>query len=193
MTYNEAELEPLLRKRSAPAVPFLAAVWGCGPHSLCWLDQGAFRFTFCRSPEELLAQVASLPDTDIWIGAHPLKGIPARGRGDRDDVAEVVAIPADLDWAHPTRRTERGLPTESEVRGGLRKLGPDLQPSIVVNSGHGLQCWWRLDSPVTPDEAEGLIAQLDAALSEVGLENGRSDLASILRLPGTNNHKGVPE
>ena len=76
------------------------------------------------------------------------------------------------------------------MRDRLRRLGPDLQPSVVVHSGHGLQPWWLLSEPVSPDEAEQLIAQLDAALAQVELVNGRPDLASILRLPGTQNHKG---
>lgn len=170
---------------------FLAAVWGNGPHSLCWNDpEHGFRYVFADTPTEMLDLVAKLPGTDVWFGAHPLRGIPARGRGDEDDIAEVVAIPADLDWAHETRRTEKVLPTECEVRDALAHLGPNLQPSIVVNSGHGLQAWWVLTEPVTPDDAKQLIAQLDVALANVGLENGRSDLASILRLPGTNNCKG---
>jgi hypothetical protein len=170
---------------------FLRAIWGNGPHSLSWLDSDlGFRYTFCDSPEELLARAAELAEYDVWFGAHPLKGIPERGRGTRDDVAEVVALPTDLDWAHPTRRTPKPLPTEAEVRGRLRLLGPDLRPSVVINSGHGLQCWWVLTNAVPPIEGEQLIARLDAALANVGLENGRSDLASILRLPGTLNHKG---
>jgi hypothetical protein len=169
---------------------FLVAIWGHGPHSLCWLHpETGFRYTFCDSPDELLAQAVKLVGCDVWFGAHPLRGLPASGRGSRDDVAEVVAIPADLDWAHPTRRTEASLPTEAEVRGGLRRLGPDLLPSIVVNSGHGIQPWWLLATPVGLDEAEEMIAAIDAALEDVGLENGRSDLASILRLPGTFNQK----
>ena len=168
---------------------FLAAIWGNGPHSLCWMAQGgAFTFDIVDDPQTI--NLSQLQDVDAWIGAHPLKGHPARGRGDESDVAEVVAIPADLDWAHPTRRTEAPLPSEAEVRDGLRRLGSELAPSVVIESGHGLQPWWLLAVPISPDEAVGLIDQLGAALAAVGLDNGRSDLASILRLPGTRNHKG---
>lgn len=169
---------------------FLAATWGNGPRSLCWQNGGGFKFTFVNTPDEVRARLTEIGDTDTWIGAHSLRHIPAHGRGDRDDVGMVVAISADLDWGHETRRTADPLPTEAEVRNGLRALGPDLAPSIVVHSGHGLQPWWVLTVAVEGDEAEGLIAQLDAALANVGLTNGRADLASILRLPGTRNHKG---
>lgn len=175
-------------------VGFLAAVWGNGPHSLCWQTESGFRVRgFITDPHELYAQLGDLQSTDVWIGAHPLRAVPASGRAKGADVVEVVAIPADLDWAHETRRTDKPLPTEGEVRERLGLLGPDLQPSIVVHSGHGLQPWWLLRRPVTPDEGAGLVGQLNAALADVDLENGRPDLASIMRLPGTRNHKGDGE
>jgi hypothetical protein len=172
---------------------FLEAVWGGGPHSLCWLSLGGFRFTFADSPGELLERAAELGEVDTWFGVHPLKRIPAHGRGDRDDILEVVALAADLDWAHPTRRTEEPLPTEAEVRARLGRMSEPLSPappSIVVHSGHGLQPWWLLTNPVSPEMGEQLMAQLGVALGRLGLENGRPDLASILRLPGTCNWKG---
>jgi hypothetical protein len=170
---------------------FLAATWGDGPHSVCWLDpERAFTFAIVADAAAVLRQLPRLQGVDVWISAHPLKGIPIRGRGDRNDVAEVIAIPADLDWAHPTRRTDQPLPTEAEVRTRLAQLGPELQPSIVVHSGHGLQPWWVLTNPVSAEEGERLADGITAKLAEVGLDNGRQDLASILRLPGTHNHKG---
>jgi hypothetical protein len=167
---------------------FLQAVWGNGPHSLCYPEGGRFTATFADKPEAILERLPELQDRDVWFGAHPLRGIPATGRGSAEDVVEVVAIPADLDWDHPTRRTDQPLPSEAEVRRSLGHLG-EFTPSVVVHSGHGLQVWWVLTNPITPTEAEQLGAQLDARLAEVGLENGRPDLASILRVPGTRNHK----
>ena len=139
--------------------------------------------------ETILAALPTLQDADVWIGACPLRGHPSRGRGDREDIDEVHTLWADIDWQHPTRRTQDPLPTEAEVRAAVARLGQNVKPSIIVNSGHGLQLWWLLRVPVKPDEAEALIDQLDASLANVGLANGRSDLPSIMRLPGTQNHK----
>jgi hypothetical protein len=176
-----------------PTAEFLAAVWGNGPHSVCRNGSDGFRFAFAEAPDDLLAQLPRLQGFDVWISAHPLRAKPEHGRGTAADIAEVVALHADLDWAHVTRRTSEPLPSEAEVRERLAKLGDDVGPSIVVNSGHGLQAWWLLTWPVEPvEEAMQLMAQLDAGLEAVGLVNGRSDLASILRLPGTLNHKGDP-
>jgi hypothetical protein len=169
---------------------FLRAIWGHGPHAVCcWVPGDGFQFVHVDDPDVVAAGIGKLQDVDVWIGAHPLRAVPEQGRGVRGDVLEVVALSADLDWDHETRRTDEPYPTEAEVRDRLRRLGRDLQPSVVVHSGHGLQPWWLLTHPITPDDAEELIAQLDAALAHVDLVNGRPDLASILRLPGTRNHK----
>ena len=169
---------------------FLEAVWGDGLHSLCWLVQDRMRWVFARTPGEAAPAPRQLPTRDIWYGAHPLREEPpAHQRGDSSFVAQVVAIPADLDWADPSRRTEKELPDEATVRAALRSLGPDLQPSIVVHSGHGLQTYWKLDRPVVPEVGAELVARISARLAEVGLENGRQDLASIMRLPGSTNWK----
>jgi hypothetical protein len=167
---------------------YLAAVWGNGPHSLCWRGSPWFMSVFPATPVEMMERSQELHGRNLWFGAHPLKAIP-EGRGKGVDVLEVLAIPADLDWAHRTRRTEDVLPTEAEVRDRLRALGAELQPSVVVNSGHGLQPSWLLAYAVPPEEGQELADRFTAALAEVGLDNGRQDLASILRLPGTDNVK----
>lgn len=174
---------------------FLAAIWGHGPHSLNRMPPGeALDFRIVDDYELILQAMPTLQDAHIWIGAHALKGHPPKGsRGNRDDVAEVVAIPADLDWDDPIAHKDTDLPSESEVRTALSKLNHDLEPSIVVNSGHGLQVWWLLRIPISPDEAEALIDQIELKLNEVGLTNGRRDLASILRLPGTRNLKDLDD
>lgn len=179
---------------NAPTVrAFLDAMWGHGPHALCWQTPGMrFSYTFVDAPSDVLDDIASFQTADVWIGAHPLKGRPASGRGNIDDVAEVVALPADLDWADPARRTDVELPSEAELRQRLASLGPELAPSVVVNSGHGLQSWWMLDRAVLPAQGAELMAGLNALLDAHGLHNGRPDLASIMRLPGTRNYKGAP-
>lgn len=171
-------------------VRFLEAVWGTGLHSVCWLTDGRMRWRFADSPAQAAPAPQQLPNRDLWFGAHPLRDEPpSHRRGDASFVIEVVAIPADLDWADPSRRTDKELPDEATVRAALRSLGSELAPSIIVNSGHGLQPWWLLDHAVEPVEGAELVARLSARLLELGIENGRQDLASILRLPGSTNWK----
>lgn len=168
---------------------FLNVIWGNGSHAVAWTDaDGRFGFTHIATPGDM-PPITRMQGHDFWISAHPLDHVPAHGRGTSLDVAEVVAIPADLDWAHDVRHTEDKLPTEKEVRARLKKLGPELAPSIVVQSGHGLQVWWLLSRPLDAEEGQAMADAITAKLAEVGLDNGRPDIASIMRLPGTRNHK----
>lgn len=168
---------------------FLHAIWGTGPHSVCTVIDGRFRAVFTDDPDHLLHLLPRWQNRDTWIGAHPLRHEPVSGRGGRDDVASVSALHADLDWAHPSRSTDDPLPAEQEIRDRLGQVAATVRPSIIVHSGHGLQAWWLLSYPVDPLRGEALMARLDVLLDSHGLSNGRSDLASILRLPGTRNHK----
>lgn len=169
---------------------FLEAVWGTGLHSVCWLNEGHMRWRFAEHPAQAAPAPLQLPNRDLWFGAHPLHTEPPpHRRGDASYVAQVAAIPADLDWADPCRRTDKILPSEAAVRAALLRLGWELQPSILIHSGHGLQPWWLLDHPVDPAIGAELVARLSARLAELGIENGRQDLASILRLPGSTNWK----
>jgi hypothetical protein len=176
---------------------FLAAIWGDGWHSLCWSpaepgDQRPYPFAHFATPEELLDRADALGERDIWFGAHPLKAVPERGRGGRADVAAVLGLHADLDWLDPMAHKNAELPTEAELRRRLARLPAEVYPSVTINSGHGLQPWWFLTHPVTPDEGQDLLDRLTATLEALGLENGRRDLASVLRLPGSMNCKGIP-
>jgi hypothetical protein len=75
-----------------------------------------------------------------------------------------------------------------------RKVGLP-PPSMVINSGGGLHIYWTSDKPLTPDEwrpyAEGLKALLiaEGVKCDTGLT---TDIARILRVPETLNHKYSP-
>lgn len=68
-------------------------------------------------------------------------------------------------------------------------------PSAVVNSGGGLHIYWISEAPMAPDEwrlyADGLKALLlrEGVKCDTGLT---TDIARILRVPGTTNHKYTP-
>jgi hypothetical protein len=68
-------------------------------------------------------------------------------------------------------------------------------PSMTVNSGGGLHVYWISDTPMSPDEwrpyADGLKALLlrESVKCDTGLT---TDVARILRVPDTLNHKYNP-
>lgn len=175
----------------ATPTAFMTAIWG-DLHSLCSDRGGTFHTVgVYDNAAELLdaANAENAAGGNTWFGVHGMSERPATGRGDAGNVTEVRALPADLDWddEYAHKAPPGSLPTEDEVRQRLAKF--DYQPSIVVNSGHGLQGCWLLSSPVPAREGAELTLRLHAALAEAGLSADRADLASVLRIPGTVSRK----
>lgn len=161
-----------------------------GLHSLC--SQGPGRHFgavgFYEDPESLYAQAMREAEAgrNVWFGVHPLAERPRSGRGGAEDVAEVGYLAADLDWLSDAH-ADAALPTEQEVRGIIGDFRP--APTIIVETGHGIQAYWALRYPVSPDLGEQLTARLHTAMAAAGLKPERRDLASVLRVPGTLNMK----
>ena len=129
--------------------------------------------------DALAAFVKPRRDRNVYVGA-------AARRTDHDgSLAGCGALPAlfaDLDF--------KDIP-EAEARSTLAAL--PLPPSILVQSGGGLQPWWLLREPIDlrheADDAKTLLRRLAAYL--------RADLAAaeparVLRLPNTTNFKYQP-
>lgn len=166
---------------------FLEALWSPGWHSLnAKTPGGTFEVVGLHDdPRALAEQALALQDRCVWWGVHGMAERPAK-RGGNADVTSVHALVADLDWHHRAHKNSPEL-SEAEVRRALADFTP--APTIVVNTGHGLQAYWRLDEVVSGELGEGLTKRLHGALKAVGLNPERRDLASVLRVPGTTNWK----
>jgi hypothetical protein len=72
-----------------------------------------------------------------------------------------------------------------------------IQPSILVDSGHGYHCYWLLKKPLLEitDEVRLEVRQILKGLSKSPLKSdgARIDISSCLRLPGTWNVKSGTE
>jgi hypothetical protein len=68
-----------------------------------------------------------------------------------------------------------------------------VPPSVVVNSGGGIHCYWLLTETVfVTDNLEALKDIQARWVAFTGGDKGAKDLARVLRLPGTFNHKYAP-
>jgi len=141
--------------------------------------------------------------TNVFVGCCPLGTIPPHGRGRGVDALALVGVWADLDDA-TGHHGANALPLPPD-REALMVLLDDLglPPTAIVDSGGGLQCWWLLGRPwiFTDDADRNRAARLSGAFGATLVELGRrrgwhvddvSDLARILRPPGTVNRKGRP-
>lgn len=173
----------------------LSALWGPGGfHSLCCQRPGhPFNVVgFFDDVDEMIERALQLPtENNIWWGVHPMTK-PAQGRGGADDVLSVSHLAADFDWSHPDAHKHAELPSEDEIRAAVAAF--DIEPTIIVESGYGLQCYWAFTEPIEPTEATRLYRTFFDSIEDVyGLSNDRKDLASILRVPGTLNNKIVDD
>lgn len=171
----------------------LQSIWAEGKHSLCAQRQGhGFEVVgFFENPADLIERAALLPEgSNVWWGVHGMDHV-TKGRGGVDDVVDMVCMAADFDWEDEAHKGA-DLPTEQFVWDALERMTP--RPTLVINSGHGVQAYWAFsDRALGPQEgrelSDGFFRYLEA---EYGLKNDRKDLASILRVPGTINHKTEP-
>lgn len=151
--------------------------------------------------DRLGAEVATTAERhDLYVGCCPLSSTPTRGRGTAADVAYLAALWADLDVAGPGHSPAADAlplpPTRAAAIDAVATLPP---PSVFVDSGGGLQAWWLLAEPLAIDDSNRAeVAEVAAgwgrALVAAGAAKGWhvddvSDLARILRPPGTVNRK----
>lgn len=113
---------------------------------------------------------------NIYFGVNPR----AKPAGTKDAVLQCRTVWADLD---------RILLADADSR-WRDHLPP---PTLVVNSGHGIHLYWKLDAPVDVSTAssrnafEGMLKSLYGTLGS----DSTQDVSRLLRLPGFQNHKGV--
>ena len=143
---------------------------------------------------------ASKPD-DLYVAVSlaPKKYGPAR-RAPAVESAGIPGVWADIDVnGGPEGKT--GAADSKEIAEKLAFC--DLEPTIIVDSGYGLQAWWLFeDGPWlfnNDDEerakaarmATGWIALVRSRAREMGFGiDATQDLARLLRVPGTFNCKG---
>jgi hypothetical protein len=133
------------------------------------------------------------------VGTADGNGRPRRGGA--DDAAELIGLWSDIDIAGPGHKTSKPLPPTVPDAVSIVSAAGLPTPTAWIHSGGGLYAWWLLDQPanlpgvVELSAAAALSsrwqAQLHHGAATLGFEYGAgvSDLARVLRLPGTVNRK----
>ena len=137
---------------------------------------------------------------DVYVGCCALKRKP--GKGSRGGEAEAAYLPGawiDVD-INGSPDGHGGLVTGHAPSGeaAITALGKLAKPTLVVNSGYGLQPWYLLDRPLVLRDAgiqrraKRVVYGLQRRLEhDAGWKvDNTADLARVLRLPGTLNAKG---
>jgi P4 family phage/plasmid primase-like protien len=194
--------------RSADTDKFFYALYGnleIGNHLYLWTKQGEAKETISFSVDDLKgmasAAYAMQDERDVYFGIGGLNR--EFGNSERLKNNSALFTPAlvmDLDVLGLAHK-QANLP--STIEEALSIIPDFLQPSIVVWSGHGLHAYWLLkeiwffDTQEENLRASNLSVRLQAYIKSFAQEKGwkfdsTADLARVLRVPGTLNHK-IPE
>ena len=129
---------------------FLTALWGNPPPGviLIWTLPEKESNWYTRL-DQVNQDVEHHAHEDVYTGV----GIANRNRArfttqkrlTEEEVGGLAGMWADIDWAHPVHRKPNLPPSLEQAMETLE--GAQFEPTLLVNSGHGLQAWWPSSIP----------------------------------------------
>lgn len=149
---------------------------------------------------------------DAALGLHEghqvwfMPGLTARPLGEyrKGKECEIISVPglhADVDWLDPVHESTALPPNMGDALALIRQM--PLPPTLILNSGHGLQPWWLFHYPtdVSTEEArksiKGLLRSWQGQLRGFAAKknwtvDSTHNLDRLMRLPATDNRKRLP-
>lgn len=170
---------------------FLQALRPGGPWVLTAINPAGSNMGIETSTAHTLDDVRGFLDRhegrwNLYYSVNPTK-LPMSSKAKKADIARVEYVHADLD-PRPDESPEQAKDRYLRRLANLRLTGGrKLIPTMIVDSGNGIQALWRLNEPIPPErfpEAEERMLSLTLFL---GGTAGTQDVSRILRLPGTLN------
>ena len=116
---------------------------------------------------------------NLYFSINNLRGRTNK-KSSKGDVKALVALHVDLD----DKDFSDG---RAGITAKLATLPADLQPSVVVDSGGGLQAFWPLREPVPINGNAAALERYSRALAELLGGDHCWNIDRIMRLPGTVN------
>jgi hypothetical protein len=126
-------------------------------------------------------RVADAQKHDAYVRITPLKHIPARGRGTKEDSAGSNVLWVDLD-------VYKMSPPLSKQEGIDLLKRYSLPPSLIIDSGYGLQAYWILERFLSRNLPDSIELRNRTLAKAFGADDCW-DLARVLRPPGSHNYK----
>lgn len=182
-----------------PAVAFLTALWGPtlppGTRIALW-DKTTKQSHYLESPEEAAAFDGKV---DVYCTASLVPaGLSASSRLKAQESKAIPGVWLDIDVNGGPEDKQNAAPT---VEDAIKLAKVELAPTVLVNSGYGIQAWWLFDEPwvFTDEEERQQAARVTQGWHTRHLTTARRhgyridstyDLARLMRLPGTRNGKG---
>ena len=179
---------------------FLEALFAGKPdelHLLLWTRQDKRSYWF-RDTAAAAEFVLKLRAMDVYVGVGLSKGDHGpRRRCTSEEIAGISGFWADFDL-HSDAHDKKALPTT--IADALSVIPESMPPTIVIATGNGAHAWWLFKEPYIFDSDEDRqavarqVARWNTLLSLNASVRGwaydrLSDLARVLRIPGTQNLK----
>lgn len=170
----------------------ISHLWRGGKYGYYWTPDGPQRtdddgstYTVSQTYWTSTSNPAKVPPIwkNAYFGVNPTSTkYGEHKKASLDDVTCINALYAEFD--------EKDFATADKMR---RHVEDQLPPSVIVHSGGGYHCYWLLRDtvPVTEVTPSPALAQ-HAWVRLVGGDHTVHDLARVLRVPGTLNHKYNP-
>jgi len=122
-----------------------------------------------RNTEDAVSNIERITGQDVYFGV----GLSAIDRGPSvrcpaNDVSGITCLWADIDWADRVHK-KPGLAPDPGVAMGIITDLP-LRPTVIVNSGHGYQCYWCFKEPWMFESNEDREKAIRFAMQRVPLD-----------------------
>ena len=168
--------------------------------------EGSYPF-WTHQPEKIIENIGELMNENVYFSAYPYgpellgKAYTEDGntRGNSSMVASMPGFRIDVD-TQEGKHARKDLPVDKiQALDIINKAYPHA-PSVIVETGGGIHCYWKFKEPfiISSDEKRQEALQLSRSFQDLfthafkrsgfHLDNV-SDLARIMRLPGTFNFK----
>lgn len=170
-------------------------LWTLGDKRSHWISLADGPDAFAAKAEELST------DTDTYVAVSVADAAgDARRRIAAINSVGIFGLWADIDIANSVHsKSTRLPPDEASALLLLEECG--ARPTITLNSGHGLQCWWvfnefweftnEQDRMAAADLARRWNSTLRVRAATHGwVVDSTFDLSRVMRIPGTLNFKG---
>jgi AAA domain len=125
---------------------------------------------------------------NIYYSVNPTK-TAMKKKAEKTDISAIEYLLGDLD------PLDNESSEDAKAR-YLNLLNGDFEPkpTVIVDSGNGIQCLWKLAEPIVLDDVKvggSVIADVEARsaalMRRLGAKAGTQNIDRILRLPGTTN------
>ena len=163
-------------------------VWLLSSERSVWFRDwsGAARFCFKKQDESV----------HVGAGFSPRDFGPAK-RCSPGEIAGITSLWVDIDIAHEVHKKRNLPPTENEAVGLLTSI--EVEPTLVINTGHGIHAWWCFDkawlfNDDDRDLARRMLINLQGVIRLKAYAQGwgldaTHDLSRVMRVAGTTNIK----